>query len=97
MLAGAEVCIFPSFGADFKFRSCHPINTPCAFHVETTWKQSFSRCFNVKYTWCVCRACVYLVIHWVDSPLSEVINSIGVVSCDKKGFLVGIASLCVLK
>ena len=33
----------------------NPINTPQAFHVETTWKQPFSRCFNVEYTRCVCR------------------------------------------
>ena len=33
----------------------NPINTPRVFHVETTWKQPFSRRFNVEYTWCVCR------------------------------------------
>ena len=27
-------------------------NTPRVFHVETTWKQSFLRCFNVEYMWC---------------------------------------------
>ena len=32
-----------------------PTNTPRVFHVETTWKRSFPRLFNVKYTWCVCR------------------------------------------
>ena len=31
-----------------------PTNTPCIFHVETTWKRSFSRRFKVEYTWCVC-------------------------------------------
>ena len=30
-------------------------DTPRVFYVETTWKRSFLRCFNVKYTWCVCR------------------------------------------
>ena len=34
----------------------HPTSTPHGFHVETTWKQSFPRCFNVESTWCVCRA-----------------------------------------
>ena len=33
----------------------NPTNTPGVFHVETTWKRSFSRCFNVEYTWFVCR------------------------------------------
>ena len=32
-----------------------PTNTPCIFHVETTWKRPFPRRFNVEYTWCVCR------------------------------------------
>ena len=30
-----------------------PTNTPCVFHVETTWKRSFPHRFNVEYTWCV--------------------------------------------
>ena len=29
-------------------------NTPCAFHIEATWKQLFARRFNVEYMWCVC-------------------------------------------
>ena len=33
-----------------------PTNTPRGFHVETTWKRPFPRCFNVQSTWCVCRA-----------------------------------------
>ena len=33
---------------------------PRVFHVETTWKMSFSRRFNVKYTWCVLRWYKYL-------------------------------------
>ena len=33
----------------------HPTNTPRGFHVETTWKRSFSRRFNVESTWCVCK------------------------------------------
>ena len=32
-----------------------PTNTPYVFHVETTWKRSFPRRFNVEYTWNVCR------------------------------------------
>ena len=32
-----------------------PRNTTRAFHVETTWKQPFLRCFKVEYTRCVCR------------------------------------------
>ena len=27
-----------------------PTNTPPVFHVETTWKRSFPRRFNVEYT-----------------------------------------------
>ena len=30
-------------------------NTPGGFHVETTWKRSFPRRFNMESTWCVCR------------------------------------------
>ena len=30
-------------------------NTPPVFHVETTWKRSFPRRFNVEFTWRVCR------------------------------------------
>ena len=32
-----------------------PTNTPRGFHVETTWKRSFPRRFNVESTLCVCR------------------------------------------
>ena len=32
-----------------------PTNTLSVFHVETTWKRPFPRCFNVEYTRCVCR------------------------------------------
>ena len=32
-----------------------PRNTPRGFHVETTWKRSFPRRFNVESTLCVCR------------------------------------------
>ena len=32
-----------------------PTNTPRVFHVETTWKWSFPRRFNVEYTGSVCR------------------------------------------
>ena len=32
-----------------------PADTPRVFHVETTWKKSFPRRFNVEYTRCVCR------------------------------------------
>ena len=34
----------------------HPTNTPRVFHVETTWKRTFPRSFNVEYKWSVCRA-----------------------------------------
>ena len=33
----------------------NPTNTICVFHVEMWWKRLFPRCFNVKYTQCVCR------------------------------------------
>ena len=32
-----------------------PTNAPRGFHVETTWKRPFPRCFNVESMWCVCR------------------------------------------
>ena len=32
-----------------------PTNTPRGFHVETTWKRSFPRRYDVESTWCVCR------------------------------------------
>ena len=40
-------------------------NTPCVLHVETTWKRSFPRRFNVEYMWCVCKcapiyACIFM-------------------------------------
>ena len=35
----------------------YPANTPSVFHVETTWKRTFPRRFNVEYTWSVCRVC----------------------------------------
>ena len=31
-----------------------PTNTSRGFHVETTWKRSFPRRFNVESAWCVC-------------------------------------------
>ena len=30
-------------------------STPLVFRFEMTWKQTFPRCFNVEYTWYVCR------------------------------------------
>ena len=33
-------------------------NTPCVLHVETTWKCSFPRRFNVEYMWNVCRVTI---------------------------------------
>ena len=43
-----------------------PTNTPRGFHVKTTWKWSFARCFKVEYTWCVCRdSWYYLYIYWL--------------------------------
>ena len=30
-------------------------NTLHVFHVETTWKGPFPRCFYVECTWCICR------------------------------------------
>ena len=38
------------------FFTCSPTYTPRVFHVETTWKRSFPRRFNVEYTWFVRRA-----------------------------------------
>ena len=44
------------FGLSFLFVSKNsPANTPCVFHVETTWKRPFPDRFNVEYVWCVCR------------------------------------------
>ena len=40
-----------------------PTNTLRGFHVETTWKRSFPRCFNVESTWCVCSVFGSLIIY----------------------------------
>ena len=32
-----------------------PTNTSRVFHVETTWKRTFSCRFNMEYMWCVCK------------------------------------------
>ena len=40
-------------GHGAEIRREYPTNTPRMFHVETRWKQSFPRRFNVEYTWCV--------------------------------------------
>ena len=49
---------------------CHkpnfPANTPRVFHVETTWERSFSRRFNVEYTWCVCK-----VRYWIEKSFKN--------------------------
>ena len=37
--------IYKIFKADFSYV---PTNTPCVFHVETSWKRSFTRRFNVE-------------------------------------------------
>ena len=36
-----------------------PTNAPRVFRVETTWKRSFLRRFNVEYTLCVCMVTVF--------------------------------------
>ena len=36
-------------------KNIYHTNTPRIFHVEMTWKRSFPRRFNVKYTWCIYR------------------------------------------
>ena len=36
-------------------RTPFPTNIPRVFHVETTWRRSFPRRFNVEYKWSVCR------------------------------------------
>ena len=48
--------------------STHPTNTPRGFHVEATWKRSFSRRFNVESTWCVCRELAVCIVrrHWFE-------------------------------
>ena len=33
-----------------------PTNTSRVFHVETTWKWTFPRHFNLEYTWFVCNS-----------------------------------------
>ena len=43
------------------FQSMLPTNKPRVFHVETAWKRSFPRRFNVEYTWYVCRAKGFLI------------------------------------
>ena len=36
------------------FGIAEPTNTQRFFHVEMTWKRSFSHLFNVEYMWSVC-------------------------------------------
>ena len=38
----------------------YPKNTQRVFHVETTWKRSFPRRFNMEFMWCVCRVMTHL-------------------------------------
>ena len=42
-----------------------PTNTPRGIHVETTWKRSFLRRFNVEATWCVCRLVINISVKLV--------------------------------
>ena len=45
-------------------------NTPREFHLETTWKRPFPRCFNVEYTWCVCMKDIYWFYSLTNLPFT---------------------------
>ena len=49
-----------------------PTNAPRVFHVETTWKQSFSRRFNMEYLWYACRETTSTQL---DSHIQRVCNA----------------------
>ena len=56
ILGGYVLQVKISFLTEALFASTWiPTNIPCVFHAEMTWKRSFSRRFNVEYTWCVFR------------------------------------------
>ena len=50
------------WGSMFLFLESFQPKPSRGFHVETTWKRSFPRRFNVKSTWCVSRECSYFVL-----------------------------------
>ena len=65
-----------------------PTNTPCVFHVETTWKRSFPCSFNVEYTWYVCR----------ETPREQAPHEIShICRCNFNPFLAGVPFLNLLK
>ena len=47
----------------------NPTNTSRVFHVETMWKRSFPRHFNVEYTWSVCRVTVKKFHLWFSEEV----------------------------
>ena len=49
-----------------------PTNTPRVFHVETTWKRSFPRRFNMEYTWSVCRVNIFEASCFQHSKIFQV-------------------------
>ena len=49
-----NVCWEGNSRSTSSMKTGYPTNTPRVFHVETTWKRLFLRCFNAEYTWCVC-------------------------------------------
>ena len=57
--------------AETCFYTNNPTNIPRIFHVETTWKRSFPRRFNVDYTWCV-----YRVKEFVDDICEQFVQNV---------------------
>ena len=51
MLSGSEVYSRLSQTSENEHFGKIVNSLPCVFQVETTWKQSFPRRFNVEYTW----------------------------------------------
>ena len=63
-----------------------PTNTPRGFHVETTWKRSFARRFNVESTWCVCRLGDHgYITEWIAIPVaSQIYKELIHCGCNKE-------------
>ena len=51
-----KCCFLKQIIATHRSSCAHPTNTPRLFHIEMMQKCLFPHCFNVEYTWSVCRA-----------------------------------------
>ena len=54
-----------------------PTNTPHVLHIETTWKRPFPRRFKVEYTWCACRANIFISNIYLLAKEASLCNNAG--------------------